>query len=273
MFKDNLDIKEYHQMEDINAGFMIEGETNCFESAVESRNNPGEQNDAQARGILVHNSCEVDTEDDVLNHYGVIPPDIKVKRGNKWEEFKAWCDEENKIPIKEKEFDMAIECRRSAYKNELAAEFLKNSRKEISGFCNLLGVDVRARPDLECAKINTLVDIKTRQKGQAKKERWMRDWLKYKTYIQAGLQIKVWQELEVDIDHYWYLLIEVEKPYIVHTVYLSPKLITLSIEQTLEAIKKWKAWLNDGSPSGYGEPEEMELDPWQEKRLRGEIPW
>ena len=139
MFKDNLDIKEYHQMEDINAGFMIEGETNCFESAVESRNNPGEQNDPQARGILVHTSCEVDTEDDLLNHYGVMPPDIKVKRGNKWEEFKAWCDEENKIPIKEKEFDMAIECRRSAYKNELAAEFLKNSRKEISGFCNLLG--------------------------------------------------------------------------------------------------------------------------------------
>ena len=77
----------------------------------------------------------------------------------------------------------------------------------------------------------------------------------------------------MDIDHYWYLLIEVEKPYIVHTVYLSPKLITLSIEQTLEAIKKWKAWLKDGSPSGYGGPEEMEVDPWQEKRLRGEIPW
>ena len=97
--------------------------------------------------------------------------------------------------------------------------------------------------------------------------KWMKDFYNYKTYIQAGLQMKVWRTLKMQVDFYYYILIEIEKPYLVNVVYLSEEWIHHSIVKTMEAILKWKSWLGNGCPAGYGEPQEMRMAPWQQKLM------
>ena len=124
-------------------------------------------------------------------------------------------------------------------------------------------MDVKARPDLDCSEHQrTLVDIKTRQKDKSDPESWLRDWWAYGTYIQSGLQLLVWEKLNMPCEHYYYLLVEVEEPYDVNMVYLDDELISISKEKTLDAIQKCKSWLEKGSPSGYGQPQEMHTKPW-----------
>ena len=72
----------------------------------------------------------------------------------------------------------------------------------------------------------------------------------------------VWEKLNMPCRHYYYLLVEVEEPYDVNLVYLDEELIEISKEKTLDVIEKWKSWLEQGSPSGYGKPQKMSAKPW-----------
>ena len=71
----------------------------------------------------------------------------------------------------------------------------------------------------------------------------------------------------MEVDEYYYILVEIEKPYLVNVVYLSEECLHHSLVKTSEAIMKWKSWLENGCPSGYGEPQEMRMAPWQQKLL------
>ena len=75
----------------------------------------------------------------------------------------------------------------------------------------------------------------------------------------------VWEGLArpIDrVDRYYYLLVEVEEPYDTNMVYLDEELMVISRDKTLDAIEKWKSWLEQGSPSGYGQPQKMHTKPW-----------
>ena len=268
-----LSLEDYHNLPPKSAHFLMAAAENC-EKAQYDDEHPKPQTKPQARGHLIHTGIEVDSEDDLLKFYATNPPHLhgnylRTNAGKaEMKEFKDECQQAGKIAIKEEEFDMAIGCRRSVYNNDDAARFLENSRKEVSGFCTLNGIDVKARPDLDCsAKLRTLVDIKSRQGGAAEIGKWMKDFYNYKTYIQAGLQMKVWRTLKMEVDEYYYILVEIEKPYLVNVVYLSEDWIHHSIVKTSEAILKWKSWLGNGCPAGYGEVQEMRMAPWQQKLM------
>ena len=274
----NLSLEEYHKLPAKSAHDLMYFAENCGERARYNEDNPKATTPTVQRrldlGSCIHTVTEVIKEEDALEFYGIIPPHLhgnylRTNAGKaEMKEFREECQRSGKIAIREEDWDIAIGCRRSIYRNDDAARFLENSRKEVSAFCTLNGIDVKARPDIDCsAKLRTLVDIKSRQGGGAEIGRWMKDFYNYKTFIQAGLQLKVFRTLKMQVDLYYYILVEIEEPHIVNVVYLSEDWIHYSIVKTMNTIMKWKSWIGNGCPDGYGEPQEMRMTPWQQKLM------
>ena len=197
------------------------------------------------------------------------------KNSNAW---KQWYEEEcgDCYPITKTQMAMFKGCRDAARQHPEAALFLENGIMERSGFCELMGVQVKARPDIDCAHVPAsqrfpcLVDIKTRKKKHASRESWLKDFYFNKTYLQAGLQILVWRELGHWIDDYYYILIEREPPFQVNVVPLGDEWMHQSIIEVHKALEKWKTWLSDGSPPSYGlHQPAMEVREWMRRQLEG----
>ena len=267
MIKENLTLEEYHQLEPKSAHFLMDVAGKNCSKAVRNHAHPKEPTKPMVNGTLIHTGIESKRAKNTLqiaDYYAIEPPGIN-KRTTAGKQQLADFHEANsdKIIITEKQWDMADGCREAAWSHLYAKPYLKAARFERSGFTNINGVDVKARPDLDCyEKQRTLVDIKTRQKDKSDPESWLRDWWAYGTYIQAGLQLLVWEKLNMPCSHYYYLLVEVEEPYDVNMVYLDDELMEISKEKTLDAIEKWKSWIGAGSPKGYGQPQKMAAKPW-----------
>ena len=269
MIKENLTLEEYHQLEPKSAHFLMDVALKNCSKAVRNHAHPKEPTKAMQNGTLIHTAIETreDLTRDIkefMANYVQEPPDIN-KRTTAGKQQLADFHEAigDKIVITEKQWEMADGCREAAWSHKWARPYLEAAKFERSGFTTINGVEVKARPDLDCyEKQRTLVDIKTRQKDKSDPESWLKDWWNYGTYIQAGLQLLVWEKLNMPCSHYYYLLVEVEEPYDVNLVYLDDELMEISKEKTLDAIEKWKSWIGAGSPKGYGQPQEMHTKPW-----------
>jgi hypothetical protein len=266
MIDDKISLEDYHALPAMSAHNLMDAADNPV-IAEHNKEHPTKQTAAMINGTLIHTAIEVEQATDLEKHYACIPPDInkRTKAGKlQLEEFEAAIG--NKIPITDKQWTMALACRQAAYAHPTAKKYLETALFERSGFTNIRGVDVKARPDLDNYESHrTLVDIKSRQLGAANTEKWLKDWWNYKTYIQAGLQMLVWEKLNMPCEHYYYLLVEIAPPYQVHLVYLDYELMQLSKDLTLEVIVKWEKWLKTwpGFKSlGYGKPEQMTAKPW-----------
>jgi hypothetical protein len=276
MFKDNLDIKEYHQLEDINASFLITASKNC-KTAESERKKPKRPTTRMNWGTYIHTGIE--TRDMEKNFYlepyeidGIPLRSAKtgklLKKGEEQlEELKTQVAP--KIILSQKDWDMVEGCMENAWSHEYAKPYLEAAQFERSGFCTLQGIDVRARPDLDCTKeIGALADIKTRQKEKADLESWNRDFFNYRTYIQAGLQMLVWETImKTKVKDYYYILCEVEDPYEVNVTYLDEELIEYSKDEAINAIEKWKSWTQNKSVPGYGKPQAQSLLPWKRREM------
>ena len=262
MIKENLTLEEYHQLEPKSAHFLMDVALRNCSKAVRNQAHPKEPTKAMQNGTLIHTAIE--TSWFCEKYYALEPPGIN-KRTTAGKQQLADFHEAigDKIVITEKQWEMAEGCREAAWSHLYAKPYLKDARFERSGFTTINGVDVKARPDLDCyEKQRTLVDIKTRQKDKSDPESWLKDWWNYGTYIQAGLQLLVWEKLNMPCSHYYYLLVEVEEPYDVNMVYLDEELMEISKEKTLDAIEKWKSWIGAGLPKGYGKPQQLSAKPW-----------
>ena len=261
MIDDDITLEDYHKLPAKSAHFFMDVALKNCSKAVRNQAHPKKPTKLMTNGTLIHTTIETK---DIKKYYAKIPTDInlRTKAGKlELEEFHKSIG--NKIAITGDQWDMAVGCMEAAWSNKYAKPFLRAAQFERSGFATIDGVDVKARPDLDCWEHNrTLVDIKTRQKDKSDPESWLRDWWAYGTYIQAGLQMLVWEKLNMPCSHYYYLLVEVEEPYDVNMVYLDEELIEISKEKTLDVIEKWKSWLEQGSPSGYGKPQKMSAKPW-----------
>ena len=269
MFKDNLDIKEYHQLEDINASFLITASKNCRRAESE-RDKPKRPTTRMNWGTYIHTAIE--TRNMEKNFYlepyeidGIVLRSANtgklLKKGEEQlEELKT--EVAPKIILSQKEWDMVFYCMENAWEHPDAKILLHCAKFERSGFCTLQGIDVRARPDLDCTEVgayvpNTLADIKTRQKEKADLESWNRDFFNYRTYIQAGLQMLVWETIsKTKVKDYYYILCEIEDPYEINVTYLDEELIEYSKDEAINAIEKWRCkwrWKKPGSLPGVRE--------------------
>ena len=264
MIDNEISLEDYHKLPAKSAHFLMDVALKNGSKAVRNQEHPKKATKLMTNGTLIHTAIETK---DIKKYYAKIPTDInlRTKAGKlELEEFHKSIG--NKIAITGDQWDMAVGCMEAAWSNKYAKPFLRAAQFERSGFATIDGVDVKARPDLDCWEHNhTLVDIKTRQKDKSDPESWLRDWWTYGTYIQAGLQMLVWETLArpIDrVDRYYYLLVETEAPYDVNMVYLDEELMVTSRDKTLDVIEKWKLWLEQGSPSGYGKPQKMSAKPW-----------
>ena len=272
MFKDNLDIKEYHQLEAVNAGLLITASKNC-RRAERERAKPKQRTARMSGGINIHTAIETRNME---NNFYLEPYEIDgvvlrsantgklLKKGEEQlEELKTQVAP--KIVLSQKDWDMVEGCMENAWSHPDAKILLHCAKFERSGFCTLQGIDVRARPDLDCTKeIGALADIKTRQGGKADLESWNRDFFNYRTYIQAGLQMLVWETIsKTKVKDYYYILCEIEDPYEINVTYLDEELIEYSKDEAINAIEKWKAWTANKSGPGYGKPQAQSLVPWK----------
>jgi predicted unusual protein kinase regulating ubiquinone biosynthesis (AarF/ABC1/UbiB family) len=122
MFKDNLDIKEYHQMEDINASFLITASKNC-RKAEREREKPKQANHKNELGNLY--SHRIETRNMEKNFYlepyeidGIPLRSAKtgklLKKGEEQlEELKTQVAP--KIILSQKEWDMVEGCMENAW--------------------------------------------------------------------------------------------------------------------------------------------------------------
>ena len=271
MIDDNISLEEYHKLRDKSAHFLMDVALKNCSKAVRNQEHPKKPTKAMVNGTLIHTAIELreNLTWDIGDYYVQEPPDInKRTKAGKLELEDFYKSIGDKIVITEDQWDMAVGCMEAAWSDKYARPYLKAARFERSGFTTINGVDVKARPDLECweqsisDRTKTLVDIKTRQKDKSDVESWLRDWWNYGTYIQAGLQLLVWEKLNMPCEHYYYLLVETEEPYDVNMVYLDEELMEISKEKTLDAIEKWKSWIGAGLPKGYGKPQQLSAKPW-----------
>ena len=266
MIKENLTLEEYHKLPSKSAHFLMDVALRNCSKAVRNQAHPKKPTKAMANGSLIHTAIELreDLTRDIGEYYVQEPPDInkRTKAGKlELEEFHKSIGD--RIAVTEDQWNMAVGCREAAWSDIYARPYLKDARFERSGFTTINGVDVKARPDLDCyEKQRTLVDIKTRQKDKSDPESWLKDWWNNGTYIQSGLQLLVWEKLNMPCEHYYYLLVETEEPYDVNMVYLDEELMEISKEKTLDAIEKWKSWIGAGLPKGYGKPQQLSAKPW-----------
>jgi hypothetical protein len=264
MIDDKISLEDYHKLPSMSAHNLMDAEVNCV-IAQYNKAHPTKPTAAMINGTLIHAAIETR---DIGELYVIEPPGLN-KRTTAGKQELAEFHEANsdKTIITEKQWEMAAGCREAAWSHPEAKKYLECALFERSVFTTINGVDVKARPDLDCLPpwlggFQTLVDIKSRQKGAANVEKWIKDWWNYGTYIQAGLQMLVWEDSNMPCPEYYYLLVENAEPYQVNMVYLDQELIEISKEKTLDVIQKWKSWLEKGSPSGYGKPQKMSAKPW-----------
>ena len=276
MFDDKISLEEYHKRKEINASFFITASKNC-KRAESERDKPKKPTTRMNYGTYVHTGVE--TKNMVKNFFlepyeidGIVLRSLNTgKLLKKGEEQLEVLKKQvaPKIVLTQKEWDMVEGCMENAWEHPDAKILLHCAKFERSGFCTLQGIDVKARPDLDCTKdIGVLADIKSRQGGKADLESWNRDFYNNRTYIQAGLQMLVWETItKTKVKNYYYILCEVDEPYEINVTYLDEELMDYCKDETINAIDKWKAWIANKNVPGYGKPQAQLLKPW----LRNEI--
>ena len=271
-FIDSMPMEEYHARSARSASnLIVQADSNCELSKYEKDTQVEKISTPLFEGTGIHTSIQAEVEEEIDKEYA-IAPDVR-KNSKAWTQ---WFEEEcgDRMPCPETQMKMFKGCREASRSHSESRLFLENGFMERSGFCELMDVQVKARPDIDCAHVPAskrfpcLVDIKSRRKRQASKAAWTKDFFNYHTYLQAGLQILVWRQLGVEVDDYYYILIEKEPPYQVNVVPLGSEWIHESIFQVNQELNKWKKWLSDGSPKSYGlNQSPMIVEPWMQRKL------
>ena len=268
---DELDNEEYHSTPDQSATNFRDFMGWCGEGAMENKTNSKKQTKEMFEGDLIHHKIEYKEHESQF----ALAPDVdrRTKAGKAtFAEFEAGLG--HRKAITEAQLKMADGCMERVWSDPDARLFLENGKMERSGFCEIMGVPVKARPDIDCSHIPAsdnfpaLVDIKTRKVRGANEDAWLKDFYHTGLYIQAGLQILVWRELGYQVDEYFHLLVERGSPYCVNVIKLPTAWKTVCILQVHNAIEKWKSWLSNGSPKSYGlEMKTLAFPEWMEFKL------
>ena len=268
---DELDNEEYHSTPDQSATNLRDFMGWCGEGAMENKTNSKKQTKEMLEGDLIHQKIEFKEHE---TQFAVAPDvDRRTTDGKaKFAEFEAGLG--HRKAITEAQLIIADDCMDRVWSDSDARLFLENGKMERSGFCEIMGLPVKARPDIDCSHVPAsenfpcLVDIKTRKNKYAHEDKWLKDFFKEKVYLQVGLQILVWRELGLEVEEYVHILVERGKPHCVNVIKLPKSWIQLSILQTHYAIEKWNSWLQAGSPKSYGNGiKELPLPEWMEFKL------
>jgi len=202
-------------------------------------------------GSLIH--CVVN-EPETFEEYYMLTPAVNRKTNAGKEEYARLMEEaEGKHLITEDQWMMALGCRDSVHGNREARMLIEASKAEVSGFVNVEGTQtLKARPDLVINKhFFGLAYIKSRQGGAAVRDQFIRDLINYKIYLQAALQVHVWETHGQKVETYYYLLVEKAAPYQCVVYPLDRQFIDIGIIELNQLFIRWHQWMKEPTP-GYG---------------------
>ena len=251
-----MPMRDYHATPALNSSRMRTGADVSFEVAEYDSTMPNDETVEQFNGNIIHHIFETKETD---SKYAIAPDvDRRTKAGKaEYADFVEGLPE-GVSPFTKVQHKMAHECLENALIHEESKKFLQHGMFERSYFCELQDVEVKARPDIDMTHIATsnnfpcLVDIKTRGKGRAKRDVWNYEFWTSHMYLQCGLQIMTARKLGLEVDNYFYLLVEKVPPYQINVVPVDAESIHWSIRATQKLIDTWKLWLDNGCPKSYG---------------------
>ena len=257
-----MPMEEYHATSALNSTTMRNIADASCELAFYDRNEKPDEEEKKKK----QTATEIARFEGTAIHHGIqeletdskykIAPNVS-KNSNEYKDFVKELPE-GVSPITEQQHRMIHECIKNAWSHSESKKFLEHGMFERSYFCELQDVEVKARPDIDCSHIAPsnnfpcLVDIKSRGKKRAKRDVWNYEFWTSHMYLQCGLQILTARKLGLEIDNYFYLLVEKVPPYQVNVVPVDAESIHWSIRATQNLIEQWKAWLNNGCPKSYG---------------------
>ena len=264
---EGMSLQDYHAHPAMSAHNLMDVQTSP-QLASYNKSHPKEMTAPMLRGHIIHDAVE--DWPGFHEKYAVAPDvDRRTKEGKeKWKIFEEASG--NRTVITKAQEAMAQSCSYKAWEHPEAKLFLENAKFEKSGFGQVLQTRVKARPDLDCSKFSgDLVDIKSRQLGQAHQDAWLKDFFHWKTYIQAGLQVELWRQLGYTVNGYYYILIEHEPPYQVNVIGLDKEWIEIGITEVYRAVQLWQRWESNVMPTGYGTGHDLMTVPqWMMNRLQ-----
>ena len=167
-----LDNEEYHSTKDQSSTNFRDFMNWCGEGAMENKTKSKKQTKEMLEGELIHHKIEFKEHE---TQFAVAPEvDRRTKDGKtKFAEFEAGLG--HRKAISQVQLDMANDCMDRVWEDSSARLFLENGKMERSGFCEIMGLPVKARPDIDCSHVPAsehfpcLVDIKTRKNKYADK--------------------------------------------------------------------------------------------------------
>ena len=251
--EEGVPIDKYHDP-DINPGLSSTNFRNIAvspEMAFYKRRHSSKQTKDMLEGSVIHT---VVNEPETFEAQYMLTPKInrQTKAGKK--EYAEFMKEaEGKQLVNQDQWDMALGCRDSVHGNREARMLVEVSRPEVSGFIEAGGEQtLKARPDLVINKhFFGLADIKSRQGGAAEYHVFLKDLIYQKIYLQAALQVHVWETHGKKVETYHYLLIEKTPPYQCVVYPLDREFIDLGIIELNNLFIQWHQWMKDPFP-GYG---------------------
>ena len=250
-FYPDLQMEVYHGGSEISSTNLRDAESSVA-LGIHKKRNPSVSTQAMINGTAGHFAIQEPAQFSV--EYVPAPSGIdrRTKAGKQeYAEFQEACGD---ATILEPEIYEACQIvSEKCWKHPEAKHLLEAAEFEISGFASIEDLPCKARPDLDVTDLlSDLVDIKTRQLGAASRDVWLRDFVNHKVYLQAGLQIDIWRELGCDVEHYWYLLVELAPPYQVNLLPLDQEWIALAVTEARGACRRWKAWLDNRGEDSAG---------------------
>jgi exodeoxyribonuclease VIII len=129
--------------------------------------------------------------------------------------------------------------------NEKAVYFNQGA-KEMSYYSEINGVQVKVRPDCYNEELGFISDPKTCRDNTPKG--FLNDVYKYGYHIQCAFYCDV---LGVDTNRFVFTAIETSPPYSVQTYTLRPERVDAGREAYMDALGKWKRYLETGEVLSY----------------------
>ena len=195
------------------------------------------------------------------------------RRGNKWKEAKQQAEQQGKILLTERDYDIALEIAESALFN---SEFLrsrvsaKNFISEASIFttCKKTGMLIKCRPDgllvpQDDKGKGEILDIKTTQ--DASPEGFQRELRKYNYDLQIAFYLHTMRCASLPCSEMYLVAIEKTPPYAVGVHVLSEIYIKHAEKRMIQTLEKMKhAESSQNFSTGWPEINQVHLPAWLE---------
>lgn len=203
---------------------------------------PYGETEAMKEGTAVHTRMLEPSEFE-KNYIVMQPFNGSTREGKAIKATYVDYEQNGKILLKAQQGEMINGMYESLQKNELAKSYLVGDI-ELSHYTEFMGVKVKVRPDVKGADF--ISDIKTCQDASPKAFRY--EIYKRAYHVQAAFYCTV---LGYTIDQFKFIAMEKTYPYDVIVYTLSEQMQEEGYNAMVEAINKWKHYLDTGEAIAY----------------------